>query len=125
MILIALSLMTVLATAQVGYVKGSDFGNFLKASCVYNQVDVLIKHTANESVEFFGADFLISFYEDLTISKQEKWDFVSIDEVGDCVTQYYTRTLDGVFSDEFVLILIKEDGVWKVLLPKDLTGFIK
>ena len=114
-VLILLGFITTLASAQVGYVKGSDFGNFLKASCVYNQVDVLIEHTAKESIDLYGEEKLRTFYKDLKISKQETWDFVSTDGKGNCVTQYYTRSLTGAYSNEISLDLVKENGVWNLV----------
>lgn len=124
-ILLFLGLTTILSKAQVGYVKGSNFGNFLKASYVYKQFDALIEHTSKKSIELYGKEKLKTFYKSLKISKQETWDFVSNDGEGNSVTQYYTRSLNGAYSNEISLNLVKENGEWKIVLPKNLSKFLK
>ena len=124
-LILVLAIFTVTGFSQEGYVIGSNFGSFFKASCVYNQTKTLIEHTSKESVELHGEEKLTVFYRNLEISKQETWDFVITEGSGDTVSQSYTRSLKGAYSKEVTLNLVKEDGEWKIVLPEDLTTFLK
>jgi hypothetical protein len=122
---LAIVVFSTMSFAQVGYVSGSDFGTFFKASCVYNQFDILIEHTSKASIDVHGKDAIVKLYKGLEISKQETWNFVATEGSGNSASQTYTRSLKGAYSREIVLNLIKEDGVWKIVLPNKLSEFLK
>jgi predicted SnoaL-like aldol condensation-catalyzing enzyme len=106
--------------SQIGYVNGSDFGTFFKTCCVYNQTDMLTQHTSKQSIEKHGKSAIINFYNNFEISKQETWKFVVSETNGNLVKQTYTRSLTGAYSKEIIFNLIKEDGVWKMIVPDKL-----
>lgn len=124
-LILALVVFSTISFAQVGYVNGSNFGSFFKASVVFKDFNSLMEHTSSKSIKAHGKDAIMNLYKGLELSKQETWDFVTTEGSSDVVSQTYNRSLKGAYSKVVVLNLVKEDGVWKIVLPDKLSDFLK
>ena len=56
---------TTITYSQVGYVNGSDFGNYFQVLYKLNQYDKMMELTSKKSLAVHGEDEVLEFYQEM------------------------------------------------------------
>lgn len=110
--------------ANPGFMLGTDFGNLFKTLYAQGKFEDMILFTSKESIDKFGRDKLLDFYENDLRFGYELGKPHSQTVSGDTITLNYNASI--IATKKVVrLSVVVENDTCKVVLPNDLKSFTR
>jgi hypothetical protein len=112
-----------ISLSNPSFMAGSDFGNYFQSMLKRGEYEEMLKFTSSQSIDQFGEDAILDFYENEIDFEYELGDLKSKNERDNIITLNYPNA-NIIATKRIIRInIVVENDTCKIVLPKDLTQF--
>lgn len=116
---------TFVSYSQVGYVNGSDFGNYFQTLYKLNQFESMVDITSKASVDKHGKDKILKFYENMQFGYDLGKLKAHVKNGDNTITLIYSDATIDATRVKKTINIVEENGKLKVVLPDNLDDFMR